>query len=314
MNQDQIAADIEKVLTQKSINPRSMASREKRPATTAGEEDSNVVDIYGMKPSMSSFYVQKGITNPLLGPKPTKRAASPIEEFPAPAPQNPPFGSPSSPPSEALNQLTKETQDRAAKAKITMLTKKLADAAEIREKLEIQMGDMRKQLNTVREENKSLGSRVNSLESELRRTSSSNRKGTVEQSARDNATENLIAERDGLKRDLDAAERLVRQANENAKNKDAQLKRAVETIARLKSQLDDAQSTVQTGQSVDTAKFTAMEARIRTLEKQRADLVEGFRKQMKLINVLKRQKIHLEAARLLAFTEEEFMKTLDWKS
>lgn len=126
-----------------------------------------------------------------------------------------------------------------------MLTKKLADATEIREKMEIQMSDLRKQLSTVRDENKSLNSRVNALEAELRRTSQSSRKGSVEQSARENATENLLAERDGLKRDLEAAERLVRQSNENAKNKDAQLKRAVETIARLKSQLEDAQSTVQ---------------------------------------------------------------------
>lgn len=82
------------------------------------------------------------------------------------------------------------------------------------------------------------------------------------------------------------------------------------------------------------------QARIRMLEKHREELVEGFKKQMKLIDVLKRQKVyllfimfdgfckncthkflflalcvfqtHMEAARLLQFTEEEFVKTLDW--
>jgi hypothetical protein len=65
--------------------------------------------------------------------------------------------------------------------------------------------------------------------------------------------------------------------------------------------------------SGEKSKCEALEARIKVLEKQRAELIDGFRKQMKLIDILKRQKVHIEAARLLSFTEEEFMKTLDWK-
>ena len=44
------------------------------------------------------------------------------------------------------------------------------------------------------------------------------------------------------------------------------------------------------------------------LEKQKNDLYAAFKKSLKLCSILKKQKVHLENARLLAFTEEELRK------
>jgi chromosome segregation ATPase len=60
----------------------------------------------------------------------------------------------------------------------------------------------------------------------------------------------------------------------------------------------------------ESAALGALRARLTASERQRADLLGAFRKQMRLVELLKRQRAHIEAARLLGFTEESFAKAL----
>lgn len=65
-----------------------------------------------------------------------------------------------------------------------------------------------------------------------------------------------------------------------------------------------------TQDSVTHTEYHRVMAESKKLERQKSELLAAFKKQGKLVNVLKKQRIHVETARLLQFTEEEFEAAL----
>jgi chromosome segregation ATPase len=201
-----------------------------------------------------------------------------------------------------------DTALRYQKARLKMLAKQLEDSVSLRQQLTEAVNDLQKQLHSEREENKKSRKRIQLLESDAKRNSG---RRTAEAVGVD-TVDSLSQEVANLRKDVQTAERIAKQSETIAKAKETHLKRALETIARLKTQVSEFQGQTQDSNQGERGKLDAVEARVKLLERQRADLIAAFKKQMKLIDVLKRQKVHLESSRLLHFTEDEFVRTLDW--
>ncbi len=98
------------------------------------------------------------------------------------------------------------------------------------------------------------------------------------------------------------------------KAREVRLARALEEVGRHKQLVDDMKAVERERKSANHDDYTRVLAEKAQLEKQKNELMAIFRKQLRLIDVLKRQKIHLEAAQSLNLTEREFMKAVDFNS
>jgi len=113
------------------------------------------------------------------------------------------------------------------------------------------------------------------------------------------------------RKDGERADRLEKQLETQGGDKQVRLNRAREEVERLKEMLKEERATRKKQVEDDRQSREALLADNKRLAKHKAELVSGLKKQMKLVDVLKRQKMHLEAAKLLSFTEDEFTKALD---
>ncbi|XP_053784428.1 testis-expressed protein 9 isoform X2 [Desmodus rotundus] len=114
------------------------------------------------------------------------------------------------------------------------------------------------------------------------------------------------------KKELENKRRLQKQAVSSQSATEVRLNRALEEAEKYKLELSKLRQNNKDIANEDHKKIEALKLENRKLEKQKGELMIGFKKQLKLIDVLKRQKMHIEAARMLSFTEEEFMKALEW--
>mmetsp|Transcript_9316 Transcript_9316/g.13838 ORF Transcript_9316/g.13838 Transcript_9316/m.13838 type:complete len:366 (+) Transcript_9316:36-1133(+) len=124
--------------------------------------------------------------------------------------------------------------------------------------------------------------------------------------------EDLKLELSQAKRELASAQKALKVAESDHRGREVRLSRALEECARYKQKI--AKKTTETKEvGIESQKEKErMIKQIQSLERQRSDIFNAFKKQMKLIDILKRQKLHAEAAKVLSFTEEEFVKVLDW--
>lgn len=97
----------------------------------------------------------------------------------------------------------------------------------------------------------------------------------------------------------------------NKNNRETKLTRALEEVDKYKTQLKTTKDEYNIFKEESRKKTESLENEIRRIERQKTELLSAFKKQMKLIDVLKRQKLHIEAAKLLNFTEDEFSKILE---
>ncbi|XP_067653532.1 testis-expressed protein 9-like [Haliotis asinina] len=127
--------------------------------------------------------------------------------------------------------------------------------------------------------------------------------------SKSDSMENLLST---LRKEVEQLKRNEKQAATRHNATEVRLNRALEEVERYKEQLQKSKSTSKDVSDSEKKRVENLLAEKKKLEKQKNELMAGFKKQLKLIDILKRQKMHIEAAKMLQFSEEEFVKALEW--
>lgn len=85
-------------------------------------------------------------------------------------------------------------------------------------------------------------------------------------------------------------------------------------LEHVKKNLSNSQECERQQRAVNHQQKNFFEDQIKILSKQRTGLLSAYKKQLLLLDNLKRQNLCLEQSKLLQLAEKDFMKVLDWNN
>jgi chromosome segregation ATPase len=200
-----------------------------------------------------------------------------------------------------------EATVRFLRAKLNVSLDRITELNQQVKENEVRLNAYDQHVQSLQDENSKLLKYQATLQAQLEKQ----KRSTDEERCR---VETLESEVQSLRKELESMHRQKKQQDHENASREIRLNRALEELQKTKQQQALAQNKKDEVLNQSHQENTSLRTEVKRLEKQKQEMVVAFKKQMQLIDVLKRQKMHLEAVHLLRFTEEEFMKCLDWKA
>ncbi len=207
----------------------------------------------------------------------------------------------------SANEMSNEAQIRFLKAKLKVMQEEL-------ERFQFE-------LNKKEEENLKLAQRCKELDEDrakqLRISNSHQTQMEKFKKLNEDLQVKLNAhelQQQALKKENDQFKKDTKKQQTDQQQVDLRLNRALEEIEKYKQQLAKTQTSSKDSNEQEKRRIEQLQSDNKRLQKQKLELIQAFKKQLKLIDILKKQKMHLEAAKMLQFTEDEFMNALEWNT
>jgi len=114
----------------------------------------------------------------------------------------------------------------------------------------------------------------------------------------------LLDENQSLTRQNHQLQTLLNESEKFCQDRESKLKTILKSVEMFKEDMSGREEDGKNYQDLHSStEIVALKAKVKNLEKQNKGLQLCFRKHMQLIDVLKRQKVHLEASRVLNHEE-----------